>query len=90
MNNISVMLTKIENDPRLTDPEQIKLVKRLVLDIATLNLLDSEGKDVQSEIDIVVASAANISEHTKEVARQAMLSWVGDLITRVALTALLA
>lgn len=67
-------LKAIQAEAGLTDPHQVALVARVTLDAGQLQARSMAGEDVAKELDIVAATAANLSEHVRNVIGRHLLT----------------
>lgn len=75
-------LRQIQAEAGFTDPEQIALVARVTLDAAQLQARAMGGENVEGELAIVTATAANLSEHVRNVIGRHLLTAATNVLAR--------
>lgn len=76
------ILEKLQQDAGYTDPAQIMLVARVLTDTVALQGRALAGENVDSELAIVKATAANLDEHLRGVVGQWYFAWTQDLLAK--------
>lgn len=80
--NAREVLEAIQKGAGYKDPEQIALVARVMTDATALQARSMAGEDVEAEMAIVAATAANLDEHLRGVVGQWYLQWTQGLLAK--------
>lgn len=62
------------------DPARLEMLSRIMADVAALQVRALAGEDVDQELRIVRASAANLDERVRRVASEHLMLWMQRLI----------
>jgi hypothetical protein len=80
--NLGDALKQIQAEAGFTDPAQVALVARVTMDAGQLQARAMAGEDVASELDVVAATAANLSEHVRNVIGRHLLTAATNVLAR--------
>lgn len=79
-NDLRDLLEAIKAKLGAKDPATLELVVRVTMDATALQARSLAGENVQGEIAILQATAANLDEHARTVIGQALLAFCTQLL----------
>jgi hypothetical protein len=79
--DVELLVERIKSESGITDPEQVAILVRVSVRATELAARAATGQDVQKELDILHATALNLSEKVRNVIGAQVTSFLTTILT---------